>query len=86
MLPGIRHILEKNILNYCSCSSVQLLSRVLLFVTPWTAVCQTSLSITDSRSLPKLMSKLVDAIQPYNPLSSPSPPALNISQHQGLFQ
>ena len=59
MLPGIRHILEKNILNYCSCSSVQLLSRVLLFVTPWTAVCQTSLSITNSRSLPKLMSKLV---------------------------
>ena len=27
-----------------------------------------------------------DAIQPSNPLSSPSPPALNLSQHQGLFQ
>ena len=27
-----------------------------------------------------------DAIQPSHPLSSPSPPALNISQHQGLFQ
>ena len=27
-----------------------------------------------------------DAIQPFNPLSSPSPPALNLSQHQGLFQ
>ena len=27
-----------------------------------------------------------DAIQSSNPLSSPSPPALNISQHQGLFQ
>ena len=27
-----------------------------------------------------------DAIQPSHPLSSPSPPALNISKHQGLFQ
>ena len=27
-----------------------------------------------------------DAIQPSHPLSSPSPPALNLSQHQDLFQ
>ena len=27
-----------------------------------------------------------DAIQPSHPLLSPSPPALNLSQHQGLFQ
>ena len=27
-----------------------------------------------------------DAIQPYHPLSSPSPPAFNLSQHQGLFK
>ena len=27
-----------------------------------------------------------DAIQPYHPLSSPSPPDFNLSQHQGLFQ
>ena len=27
-----------------------------------------------------------DAIQPSHPLSSPSPPALNLSQHQGVFQ
>ena len=27
-----------------------------------------------------------DAIQPFHPLSSPSPPALNLSQYQGLFQ
>ena len=26
-----------------------------------------------------------DSIQPAHPLSSPSPPALNLSQHQGLF-
>ena len=36
--------------------SVQLLSRVQLFVTPWTAARQASLSITKSRSLPRLMS------------------------------
>ena len=27
-----------------------------------------------------------DVIQPYHPLSSPSPPAINVSQHQGLFK
>ena len=37
-------------------SSVQLLSRVWLFVTPWIATHQASLSITNSQSLPKLMS------------------------------
>ena len=37
-------------------SSVQLLSHVWLFATPWTAACQTSLSITNSQSLLKLMS------------------------------
>ena len=37
-------------------SSVQLLSRVRLFVTPWTTVHQASLSITNSQSLLKLMS------------------------------
>ena len=36
--------------------SVQLLSRVQLFATPWTAACQASLSIINSQSLPKLMS------------------------------
>ena len=37
-------------------SSVQSLSLVRLFVTPWTAACQASLSITSSQSLLKLMS------------------------------
>ena len=156
--------------------SVQLLSHVRLFATPWTAACQASLSITNSCSLLKHMSiesvmpsnhlilcrpllflpsifpsimvfsnesvlhirwpkdwsfsfsissvhfssvtqscptlcnpmncstpglpvhhhlpeftqtlvhRVGDAIQPSRPLSSPSPPALNPSQHQGLFQ
>ena len=39
-----------------SFSSVQSLSHVQLFATPWTAACQASLSITNSRSLLKLMS------------------------------
>ena len=40
----------------CSISSVQLLSHVWLFATPWIAASQASLSITNTQSLPKLMS------------------------------
>ena len=43
-------------------SSVQSLSRVRLFVTPWTTARQTSLSITNSRSSPKLMS--IESVMP----------------------
>ena len=43
-------------LNFPSVSSVQSLSRVQLFATPWTAACQASQSITNSRKLPKPMS------------------------------
>ena len=46
--------------------SVQLLSCVRLFVTPWTAACQASLSITNSWSLPKLMS--IELVMPSNHL------------------
>ena len=42
--------------NCSGFSTVQLLSRVRRFVTPWTGACQPSLSITNSRSLLKLMS------------------------------
>ena len=47
-------------------SSVQSLSHVQLFATPWTAACQASLSITNSRSLPKLMS--IESVMPSNHL------------------
>ena len=47
-------------------SSVQLLSRVQLFVTPWTAACQASLSITNTQSLLKLMS--IKSVMPSNHL------------------
>ena len=46
--------------------SVQLLSRVWLFVIPWTAARQTSLSITSSQSLHKLMS--IESVIPSNHL------------------
>ena len=42
--------------NIYNISSVQSLSRVRLFATPWTAAHQASLSNTNSQSLPKLMS------------------------------
>ena len=45
-------------------SSVQSLSHVQLFETPWTAACQASLSITNSQSLLKLMS--IDLVMPSN--------------------
>ena len=68
-------------------SSVQSLSRVRLFVTPWSAAHQASLSITNSWSLFMLMS--IESVMPSNHLilcRPPSPPALNLSQHQGLFK
>ena len=56
-------------------SSVQLLSHVRLFVTPWTAVCHASLSITSSQGLLKLIS--IESVMPsshltrYRPLLLP---------------
>ena len=47
-------------------TSVQLLSCVQLFVTPWTAARQASLSITNSQSLLKLMS--LELVMPFNHL------------------
>ena len=47
-------------------SSVQLLSHVQLFATPWTAAHQASLSITNSQSLLKLMS--IELVMPSNHL------------------
>ena len=68
-------------------SSVQLLTCVWLFATPWIAAHQACLSITNSRSSLKLTSiESGDAIQPSHPLSSPSPLAPSPSQHQSLFQ
>ena len=49
--------IPKNIPNiFFHSVSVQLLSRVQLFATPWTKACQASLSITNTQGLHKLMS------------------------------
>ena len=72
------------LLQFFFFQSVQSLSLVQLFVTPWTAACQASLFL-----LPQLPQTHVlwvgDAIQTSYPLSSSSLPAFNLSQHQGLF-
>ena len=65
-------------------SSVQSLSHVRLFVTPWIVAGQASLSITNSRSSLKHVHRVSDAIQPSHSLSSPSPPAPKSSQHQSF--
>ena len=64
-------------------SSGQSLSRVRLFATLWIAARQAFLPVTNC-SLLKLVS--IESVMPSHPLSSPSPPAFNLSQHQGLFQ
>ena len=55
---------EFHMVSCCLFSWVQSLSRVWLFATPWTAARQASLSITNSRSLPKPMS--VELVMPSN--------------------
>ena len=55
-----------NLLMPVQFSSVQSLSCVWFFATPWTTACQASPSITNSGSLPKLMSP--ESVMPYNHL------------------
>ena len=70
--------------SVASVQSVQSLSRVRLFVTPWTAARQASLSITNSRSPPKPMS--IESVMPSNHLIPchpllllpPIPPSIRI--------
>ena len=61
-----RHIDQWNRISSIHFSSVQLLRRVRLFVTSWTAAWQASLSITSSQSLLKLMSS--ESVMPSNHL------------------
>ena len=60
-------IFIKMIRKCCQFSSVQSLSHVQLFVTPWTTICQASLSITNSQYLLKLMS--IESVMPSNHLT-----------------
>ena len=57
--------------------SVQSLSHVWLFATPWTAACKASLSITNSQSLLKLM--FIESVMPSNHLIFCNPLLLLLS-------
>ena len=69
-------------------SSVQSLSPVRLFATPWTAACQTSLSITNSQSLLKLMP--IESVMPCSHLIlclplfllPPIPPSIRVFSNE----
>ena len=75
----------------CDAESVQSLSRVRLFATPWTAACQASLSITKSRSPPKPMS--IESVMPSNHLIlccpllllPPIPPTIKVLSNESAL-
>ena len=72
--------------------SVQSLSRVRLFVTPWITPCQASLSITNSRSSLKLMS--IESVMPSSHLIlccpllflSPIPPSIRVFSYESTLR
>ena len=67
-------------------SSVQSLSRVRLFVTPWVAACQASLSSTNSGSSLKLMStKLVMPSSHLILLLPPIPPSMRLVSNESTL-
>ena len=77
---------------YFSISSVQSLTWVQLFVTPWTAARQASLSITNSRSLLKHMS--IESLMPSNHLILCHPllllpsifPSIRVFSHESVLR
>ena len=85
-------IISYNIVNLNTHSSVQSLSRVWLFATPWTAAHQASLSITNSWSLLKL--KSIKWVIPFNHLILCSPhllppsllPSIRVFSNESLLR
>ena len=67
----------------CYCCAV---TKLYLFVTPWSAACQASLSLTNSHSLLTHVHWVSDALQPSHPLSPLSVFTFSFPQHQDLFQ
>ena len=86
MLLYLHYVPSKNV--SVQFSSVQSLSRVWLFATPWISARQASLSITNSRSLPKLTS--IESVMPsshlilYRPLLFllPIPPSVRVFSNE----
>ena len=76
---------------YSFSQSVQLLSHVRLFATLWIAACQASLSITNSQSLPKLMS--IESVMPSSHLIlcrplfllPPIPPSIRVFSNESTL-
>ena len=79
-------LLFKSHMELDALAAVQLLSRVRLFATPWTAAHPVSLSFTISQSFLKLMSIELVMLSSHLILWAPSPFAFSLSQPQGLFQ
>ena len=80
LIPALLHTLSFLVL------AVQLLIRVQLLVTPWTAARQAALSFCLPEFVQTHVHWVSDAIQPSHPLLSPSPFVLDLFQRQGLFQ
>ena len=78
------------IVLYCTYGSDQFSSVAQMYQTLCDPVDNSTQSFPVHHQLPELTQTHVhwvsDAIQPSHPLSSPSPPALNLSQHQGLLK
>ena len=87
-LPSIDYLDRHSSVQF---SSFQSLSRVRLFETPWVAACQASLSITNSRSLLKLMS--IELVMPSShlifcrplPLLPPIPPSIRVFSNESTL-
>ena len=79
-----------NNLNVYHFSSVQFISVAHSCLTLWDSMNHSTPGLPVHHQLPESTQTHVhwdgDAIQPSHPLSSPSPPALNLSPHQGLFK
>ena len=74
-------------------SSVQSLSRVWLFVTPWTAACQASLSITDVHSLPNpcpmshwCHPSISSSVVPFSSCPQSYPPVLRVFSNESALR
>ena len=85
------HLKEDPLIFVVQFSSVQSLSSVQLFATPWIAAHQASLSITNSRSLSKLMS--IESVMPSNHvilcrpllLLPPIPPSIRVFSNESAL-
>ena len=82
----IRIFAKKWTLVHVAIVVVQLLNCVQLFVTPWTVVCQASLSFIISQSLVNSCPLSQWGHTTISSFAATFSPSFNLSQHQGLFQ